>query len=101
MPACHCGGDCPTWFKCNMFQNKTECPYIKEFKLRGEKMTLQDLLKMKVKIGDHDNCTPEFRLSVLSHDDGGSTHIIVHADGHDSGTLDFLVTGNTLETWEA
>jgi len=75
--------------------------HVKQFKPQGENMTLQDLLKMKVKISTTENCTPEFRVAVQQHRDDGSTHFIIHADGHNSETLDFLVTGNTLEPWRA
>jgi len=39
---------------------------------------------------------PEFRVSVQDECDGG-VHIIIHADGHNSETLDFMVTGNNLK----
>lgn len=29
MPECHSGGDCPSWYNCNLFELKSNCPYIK------------------------------------------------------------------------
>lgn len=62
--------------------------------------TLEQLLRMKVKSTDKDGneveVSPEFRVAVQDADDKG-VHIIVHAMGHDSDTLDFKVSGNRLE----
>lgn len=62
-------------------------------------MTLEDLLDMKVYAKNKDNedieITPEFRVAVQSFQ-GDGTHIIIHANGHDSDTLDFIVSGDTL-----
>lgn len=62
-------------------------------------MTLEDLLRKKVsgkdKDGDVVYFPPEFRVSVQSVNTEG-VHIIIHADGHNSDTLDFRVKGNTL-----
>jgi hypothetical protein len=63
----------------------------------GVKMTLQDLLKMKVKVGDRDDCSPDFRVAVQQVDGpGGSTHVIIHADSHDSETIDLWVRGDRV-----
>ena len=59
-------------------------------------MTLQDLLKTKVTIGNNENCTPDFRIAVQGNGPGGSTHVIVHAMDHNSETLDLFVTGNKI-----
>lgn len=60
-------------------------------------MTLQDLLKMKVKVGDSDNCSPDFRIAVQRIDGpGGSTHVIIHAASHDSETIDLWVRGDKV-----
>lgn len=63
-------------------------------------MNLQELLKMKVKSQDHQGneveISPEFRVAVQSVYSDGSVHIIIHPNGHNGETLDFLVKGNTL-----
>ena len=62
--------------------------------------TLEDLLRMTVKgrsavTQQEINYPPQFRVSVQNIRDGG-VHFIIHADGHNSDTLDFIVKGNTL-----
>ena len=63
-------------------------------------MTLEDLLKMQIDgISRVTNkpikYSPDFRIAVQGERDGG-IHIIVHAQDHDSDTLDFIVNGNEL-----
>lgn len=62
-------------------------------------MTLEDLLRMKVKIERADGASveisPEFRVAVQEID-SGSVRIIIHASGYDSTTLDFRVRDNEL-----
>ena len=68
-------------------------------------MTLEQLLKMKVKCtspvtGDDVEMSPEFRVAVQNVDAeiGGErgVHVIIHANGHNSRTLDLLVSGNKV-----
>ncbi len=63
-------------------------------------MSLENLLRMKVAAKDKDNnpveVSPDFRVAVQGRRDGG-IHFLIHADGHNSDTLDFVVTGNALE----
>lgn len=59
-------------------------------------MTLEDLLKTKVKIDDKE-ITPEFRVAVQSETDKG-IHFIIHPIGHNGTTLDFIVKGNELKS---
>ncbi len=64
--------------------------------------TLEDLLRMTVPVGP--GCTspegtpmsPGFRVSVQKASDDG-VHFIIHANGHDSETVDFVAKGNRLE----
>ena len=63
-------------------------------------MTLEDLLKMKINgvspvTKEPIQYSPDFRMAVQREMEGG-VHVIVHADGHNSETLDFIVTGNEL-----
>lgn len=63
-------------------------------------MLLEDLLRMKVDgvsavTGKAIRYSPDFRISV-QFERGDGVHIIVHADGHNSDTLDFVVRGNEL-----
>jgi len=62
-------------------------------------MNLQQLLSMKVPAKDKDDndieVSPEFRVAVQSITPEG-VHIIIHADGHNSETLDFIVNSNEL-----
>ena len=78
---------------------QVKCP--KCGKLKWErKMSLEKLLKMKVK-GENSvtkkevEFSPDFRIAVQNITEKG-VHIIVHANGHNSDTLDFLVKGNKL-----
>lgn len=63
--------------------------------------TLESLLKMQVFVekptmpGVPIATTPHFRVSVQGPRDGG-THFIIHADGYNSDTLDFVAKGNTI-----
>lgn len=62
--------------------------------------TLEDLLRMKVDIGMVDktkNVTPPFRVAVQdvkAKPDG--VHFMIHPNGYDGETLDFIVKGNEL-----
>jgi hypothetical protein len=63
-------------------------------------MTLEQLLRMEIKgkspVSKEDiSYPPEFRVAVQSKTDDG-VHIIIHANGHNSETLDFIVRGNKL-----
>ena len=63
-------------------------------------MTLEDLLRMEVNetspvSGRPVSFSPEFRVAVQNKLADG-VHIIIHANGHNSDTLDFMVNGNTL-----
>lgn len=57
-------------------------------------MTLEDLISMRVKSHDiNDNdvlVSPDFRVSVQRFDDDG-VHVIIHADGYNSETLDLCI----------
>ena len=61
--------------------------------------TLEQLLRMKVAakgfLGPVD-VSPEFRVAIQGERDGG-VHFIIHANGHDSKTLDFVAVGNELK----
>jgi len=63
-------------------------------------MTLQQLLETTVisqdKDGNNVEVSPDFRVSVQKVINGG-LHFIIHPSGHDGETLDFVVTGNTVE----
>jgi hypothetical protein len=64
-------------------------------------MELEELLRMTVKgknavTQETVNYPPEFVIKVQDVRDAG-VRVIVHADGHNSETLDYLVTGNTLK----
>lgn len=65
----------------------------------GNPMNLQQLLSMKVVAKDKDDneieISPEFRVAVQSIMSNG-VHIIIHADGHNSDTLDLVVMGNDI-----
>lgn len=62
-------------------------------------MTLEDLISMRVKSKDvHGNdvlVSPEFRVSVQRFDDDGA-HVIIHADGHDSETIDLCIHNDSV-----
>jgi len=57
--------------------------------------TLEQLLRMTV-AGERTYFTPPFCVSVQGERDGG-IHFIIHADGYDSETLDFVARGDELE----
>lgn len=66
-------------------------------------MSLEQLLRTKIpaktKDGVDIEISPEFRVAVQSLEGKGDfkgVHIIIHANGHNSDTLDFLVNGNEL-----
>lgn len=56
-------------------------------------MDLRELLQTTFMI-DYVEFTPEFRIAVQSVDDRGWVHIIVHALGHNSDTLDLMIGGS-------
>jgi len=64
--------------------------------------TLEELLRMQVPVGP--GCmnppdtlmSPDFRIAVQEITSDG-VRVIIHASGHDSDTLDFIVKGNDLE----
>lgn len=61
--------------------------------------TLEDLLSMRVESKDKDGnpvlVSPEFRVSVQGFSDKG-VHVIIHADGHNSTTLDLEIEDNDV-----
>lgn len=63
-------------------------------------MKLEQLLRTMVPAqnfdGDDIEISPEFRVAVQSITPDG-VHIIIHANGHNSDTLDFIVSGNELK----
>lgn len=69
-------------------------------------MTLEKLLRMTVPAKDKDGndikITPDFRVAVQNLEcevDGKKgVHVIVHAQNHNSDTVDLLVCGN--QTWK-
>lgn len=67
--------------------------------------TLEDLLRMTVPAKDKDGndiqITPEFRLAVQNFNKEGGIHFIVHANGYNSDTLDYIVKDNTLKYLES
>lgn len=63
-------------------------------------MTLEELLKMKIDsvspvTQQPVQYSPDFRMAVQGECDDG-VHVIIHAYGHSSETLDFVVVGNEL-----
>ena len=62
--------------------------------------TLEDLLRMKVKVkdisGKEIEMTPDFRVSV-QHFKEDKIHFIIHPEGYNGETIDFVVKGNKLE----
>ena len=63
-------------------------------------MTLENLLRMEVEgknsvTGEEVKFTPEFRVAVQKKTNEG-VHFIIHANGHNSETLDFLVKSDEL-----
>jgi hypothetical protein len=67
--------------------------------MRWTMTRLEDLLRMTVPAKDKDGnaieMTPGFRVSVQRKNDDG-VHFIIHADGHNSDTLDYIVSGDVL-----
>lgn len=64
-------------------------------------MNLEELLSMKVHnlnavTGEQVSYPPEFRVSVQGRRDGG-VHFIIHANGYNSETLDFVAKGDKIE----
>lgn len=63
-------------------------------------MTLQQLLETTVtsenKDGQPVEISPDFRVAVQQVKSGG-LHFIIHPQGHNGETLDFIVRGNELE----
>lgn len=62
--------------------------------------TLEELLVTTVKSHGKDgpvDIRPDFRVSVQRILSGGGVHFIVHPDGHDGDTLDYVVRGNNLQ----
>ena len=62
--------------------------------------TLQDLLSMKIDAenplnGEPIQLTPDFRVAVQGERDGG-VHFIIHPNGHNGDTLDFVAKGDKL-----
>jgi len=70
-------------------------------------MNLEELLRMKVKsingvTGEEVESSPDFRVSI-QHINEEAVEIIIHAQDHNSETLDFIVRDNKLEQlyeWE-
>lgn len=63
-------------------------------------VTLERLLRMTVPIpegtvGAPGQMPPDFRVAVQRVDEGG-VHFVIHPNGHDGETLDFVASGNTL-----
>lgn len=63
-------------------------------------MTLEKLLRMEIEgknsiTGENVKFTPEFRVAVQKKTNEG-VHFIIHANGHNSETLDFFVSENEL-----
>lgn len=65
-------------------------------------MTLEELLRSKVSLNmpaplsGAKEVTPDFLVAVQDQTPEG-VHIIIHPDGYNGDTLDFLVSGNTLK----
>ena len=65
-----------------------------------ENWTIEDLLKMQVDgvspvSGKDITFSPEFRVSIQRITEYG-VHFIIHANGHNSPTLDLIANGNKL-----
>lgn len=63
-------------------------------------MTLEDLLRTKVQdhfehAGDVE-FVPDFRVAVQGESEDG-VHFIIHPDGYDGNTLDFIAKGNEVK----
>lgn len=67
----------------------------------GPVVSLEGLFRMTFPVGpgcvapEGTPASPDFRVSIQEVNEHG-VRFIVHADGHDSETLDFLVQGNRL-----
>lgn len=76
-----------------------ECHQNQNLNWSENSMTLQDLLSMEVESTNISRgiikVPPEFRVSVQEKTDQG-VRIIIHADGHNSETMDLLVNGDNL-----
>lgn len=88
-----CGRDCkePGDGQCNGYcKGDADAPR----KYSIEQSTIEELLSMKVLSENHRQepiqVSPEFRVAVQKITTEG-VHIILHANGHDSDTLDLLV----------
>lgn len=60
--------------------------------------TLEELLRMQVSVAhssSYINISPEFRIAVQRITEDG-VRIIIHANGHDSDTCDFIVKNDEL-----
>lgn len=67
----------------------------------GRPMTLQELLEQRVLVKSFDGSgdvavSPEFRVAYQGSQDGGA-HFIIHMNGHNSETLDFIAKGDQIE----
>lgn len=87
----------------NLF-DATQANTMVRYMLEGlppEKASLEDLLRMTVPVGpgcvapEGSPMSPEFRVSVQKVSDAG-VHFIIHANNHDSETLDFIAQGDAL-----
>lgn len=61
-------------------------------------MSLEELLRMRVKSptpGAGVEITPDFRMAVQEVTEAG-VRVIVHPFGYAGGTLDFIVSGDTI-----
>ena len=71
-----------------------------------DRPTLEKLLRMTVPVPagvmapEGSAMSPEFRVSIQKVADDG-VHFIIHAEGHDSDTMDFKVRGNHLARIES
>ena len=58
--------------------------------------TLQDLFNTEVKRRNGDYFIPDFRVAVQGKMECGGIHVIIHASGYKSDTLNFIVKENEL-----
>lgn len=76
-----------------------ECHQKQNLSWSENSMTLQDLLSMTVESKNISRgiiqVPPEFRVTVQEKTEQG-VRIIIHADGHNSETMDFWVKGDEL-----
>lgn len=59
-------------------------------------MNLEGLLKTQVEESGV-KFTPDFRVAVQNTNKHNGIHIIIHPNGYNGETLDFVVRGNSLE----